>query len=167
MDLDAVTWRRGWGYDRDELSRLYTGADVRARLVLQEVHRRVADPARMRALAFCVSVEHARYMATRFEEAGLASAAVTGATPGPERDAAIQRLEAGKLQALFTVARTSTVLLFVRETQEQPNGVAEPYWFLGPVTLESAAGERPMQIVWRLERPMPGHLYQRATLAAG
>jgi superfamily II DNA or RNA helicase/HKD family nuclease len=103
VDLDAVTWSRGWGYDKAELSRLYTGADVRARLVLQEVSRRVADPKRMRALGFCVSVEHARYMAGRFEEAGLASAAVTGETPGEEREAAIQRLEVGKLQALFTV----------------------------------------------------------------
>jgi hypothetical protein len=65
------------------------------------------------------------------------------------------------------LAKTSTVLLFVRETQEQPNGVAEPYWFLGPVTLESASGERPMQIVWRLEQAMPRHLYQRGTVAAG
>ncbi|HEY6101170.1 MAG TPA: DEAD/DEAH box helicase family protein, partial [Anaeromyxobacter sp.] len=103
VDLDTVAWSRGWGYDRAELSRLYTGADVRAALVVQEVRRRVADPARMRALGFCVSVEHARYMAARFEEAGLASAAVTGETPGEEREAAIQRLEAGKLQALFTV----------------------------------------------------------------
>jgi hypothetical protein len=48
--------------------------------------------------------------------------------------------------------KTSTVLLFVREYRKQPNGVAEPYCFLGPVTLESASGERPMQIVWRLGR---------------
>ncbi|HTP25350.1 MAG TPA: hypothetical protein VMK12_06780, partial [Anaeromyxobacteraceae bacterium] len=46
-------------------------------------------------------------------------------------------------------------------------GVAEPYWFPGAVTLESASGERPMRIVWRLEHPMPKHLYQRATLAVG
>jgi hypothetical protein len=45
--------------------------------------------------------------------------------------------------------------------------VAEPYWFLGPVALDSASGERPMQIVWRLGHAMPGHLYQKATLAAG
>lgn len=63
--------------------------------------------------------------------------------------------------------KTSTVLLFVREYRKQPNGVAEPYCFLGPVTLESASGERPMQIVWGLTHAMPGHLYQRATLAAG
>jgi superfamily II DNA or RNA helicase/HKD family nuclease len=125
VDLDAVAWRRGWGYDREELSRLYTGADVRARLVLQEIHRRVADPKHMRALGFCVSVEHARYMAAKFDEAGLASVAVTGETPGPEREAAIQRLEAGKLQALFTVdlfnegvdiPRVDTVL-FLRPTE--------------------------------------------------
>jgi superfamily II DNA or RNA helicase/HKD family nuclease len=125
VDLSTVAWRRGWGYDREELSRLYTGADVRARLVLQELARRVADPRRMRALGFCVSVEHARYMAARFEEAGIASAAVTGDTPGPEREEAIQRLEAGKLQALFTVdlfnegvdiPRVDTVL-FLRPTE--------------------------------------------------
>ena len=125
VDLGAVAWRRGWGYDRDELSRLYTGSDARARLVLQELHRRVRDPAQMRALGFCVSVEHARFMARCFEEAGIASAAVTGDTPGPERDAAIQRLEGGKLQALFTVdlfnegvdiPRVDTVL-FLRPTE--------------------------------------------------
>lgn len=65
------------------------------------------------------------------------------------------------------VAGTSAVLLFVRELRKQANGVAEPYCFLGPVTLESASGERPMQIVWRLARSMPGALYQRATLMAG
>jgi hypothetical protein len=65
------------------------------------------------------------------------------------------------------LSKSSTVLIFVREEQEQSNGIAEPYWFLGPATMESAQGERPMQIVWRLEHPLPGHLYQKATLAAG
>jgi hypothetical protein len=62
-----------------------------------------------------------------------------------------------------------TLSISFRSRPAQPgvNGYAEPYWFLGPVTLESASGERPMQIVWRLEHSMPGHLYQRATLAAG
>jgi hypothetical protein len=57
--------------------------------------------------------------------------------------------------------KTSTVLLFVRESQQQANGVAEPYWFLGPVALESASGERPMQIVWRLERASRGTCTRR------
>jgi hypothetical protein len=65
------------------------------------------------------------------------------------------------------VAGTSNVLLFVREVQDQANGVAEAYTFLGRVRLESWQGERPMQIVWRLAHPMPGSLYTHATLAAG
>jgi len=65
------------------------------------------------------------------------------------------------------VAGTSNVLLFVREVQEQANGVAEAYTFLGRVILESWQGERPMQIVWRLAHPMPGPLYTHATVAAG
>ena len=105
VDLDDVTWKRGWGYDRDELSRRYVmdGADARVRLVLQEVHRRVKDPRHMRALGFCVSVEHARFMAEAFSRAGIESLHVVGDTPGDEREAAIRRLEAGQLQALFTV----------------------------------------------------------------
>lgn len=103
VDLDAVAWRRGWGYDREALSRLYMNNDARVRLVLQELHRRVADVHRMRALAFCVSVEHAEFMAACFNKEGLASVAVTGDTPGPDRESAIQRLELGELQVLFTV----------------------------------------------------------------
>ena len=65
------------------------------------------------------------------------------------------------------VSGTSNVVLFVREVQEQANGVAEAYAFLGKVTLESWEGERPMQVVWRLAHPMPGPLYAHATVAAG
>ena len=65
------------------------------------------------------------------------------------------------------LAGSSHVLLFVREVQDQANGVAEAYTFLGRVTLESAEGERPIRIVWKLEHPMPGLLYGHATVAAG
>ncbi len=128
VDLDDVAWSRSWGYDRAELSRRYVvagGAEARARLVLQEVERRVADPRRMRALGFCVSVEHARFMAERFGEAGIASEAVVGETPTEEREAAVRRLESGELQALFTVdlfnegvdIPTVDTVLFLRPTE--------------------------------------------------
>lgn len=128
VDLDDVAWKRGWGYDRGELARRYVvagGAEARARLVLQEVARRVADPQRMRALGFCVSVEHARFMAGRFEAKGIASAAVVGETPTEEREAAIRRLESGDLKVLFTVdlfnegvdIPTVDTVLFLRPTE--------------------------------------------------
>ncbi|MFN7987720.1 MAG: DUF3427 domain-containing protein [Thermoanaerobaculia bacterium] len=111
VDLEDVAWKRGWGYDRAELAQRYVvsgGAEARSRLVLQEVRRRVTDPGRMRALGFCVSVEHAHFMAERFEKAGIPSVAVVGETPTDERESAVRRLESdpassGSLRALFTV----------------------------------------------------------------
>lgn len=128
VDLDDVAWKRGWGYDRGELARRYVvagGAEARARLVLQEVERRVADPRRMRALGFCVSVDHARFMAERFGKAGIASESVVGETPTEEREAAVRRLDSGELQALFTVdlfnegvdIPTVDTVLFLRPTE--------------------------------------------------
>jgi superfamily II DNA or RNA helicase len=57
-DLSALEWRRG-GYVPSQLSAVYTGDHRRVDLILSELHNTVADPARMRALGFCVSVEQA------------------------------------------------------------------------------------------------------------
>ncbi|MEK9507671.1 hypothetical protein WI460_05615 [Gemmatimonadota bacterium Y43] len=38
--------------------------------------------------------------------------------------------------------------------------------FLGPATLRSWKGARPMQIEWKLEHPMPGWLYREAAVLA-
>jgi superfamily II DNA or RNA helicase/HKD family nuclease len=102
VDLTGVAWTRT-GYDRAALAGLYTGNDARVRLVLQEIGRRIAEPQRMRALGFCVGVEHARFMAASFERAGLASVAVTGDDSYEKLEKAIADLERGTLQVIFTV----------------------------------------------------------------
>jgi superfamily II DNA or RNA helicase len=101
-DLSGLEWRRG-GYVPAELSTLYTGDHHRVGLILSELEKAVAEPLRMRALGFCVSVEHARFMAERFRAAGFAAEALDASTPAPERQAALQRLQAGELQILFAV----------------------------------------------------------------
>ena len=101
-DLSQVTWRRG-GYVTSDLSNVFTVDDARVAKVLRTVRELVADPREMRALGFCVSVEHAEYMARRFREAGIAAAAVTGETAAAERENALLRLKAGELQVLFAV----------------------------------------------------------------
>jgi superfamily II DNA or RNA helicase/HKD family nuclease len=101
-DLSEVTWRRG-GYVTAELSNVLTGDDARVAKVLRTVRDLVADPTRMRALGFCVSIEHAEYMARRFREAGITAAAVTGETAAIERERSLLRLKAGEVQVLFTV----------------------------------------------------------------
>lgn len=101
-DLSSITWRRG-RYDEGELERLYTGNDARARIVLKELHDKVADLSTMRALGFCVSVAHAQYMARVFTEAGIAAAAVSGETGTAERQQALADLRSRRVNVLFAV----------------------------------------------------------------
>lgn len=102
MDMTRVDWRAG-GYDASELSNLFTGNDARARLVLRALGNKVTDLAAMKALGFCVSREHARYMTRVFNEAGIAAATVLGTTASAERDAAVKDLREGVVQVVFTV----------------------------------------------------------------
>ncbi len=103
LDLREIPWRRGRGYDIDGLTNLYTGDDAWARRVVKEVGDHVDDLATMRSLGFCVSVEHARFMARHFTEAGLPSVAVWGDSPDDERRAALADLAAGRIRLLFSV----------------------------------------------------------------
>ncbi|MFV0460304.1 MAG: DUF3427 domain-containing protein [Actinomycetales bacterium] len=100
-DLSSLTWRRG-RYDDAELSTLYTGNHARARLVLKAVTDKVIDPLAMRALGFCVGVDHAEFMATVFTEAGIPALAVTGRTSPTARRQAVADLEARRVNVLFT-----------------------------------------------------------------
>lgn len=95
-DLSALEWRRG-GYIPAQLSALYTGDHRRVDLILSELHKTVADPLRMRALGFCVSVEHTHFMAERFRARGLAAEALDASTPSEERQDALRRLRDGAL----------------------------------------------------------------------
>jgi superfamily II DNA or RNA helicase/HKD family nuclease len=101
-DLRQLTWRRG-GYAPEELSNLLTGDDIRVAKLLEAIQRIILDAERMRALGFCVSKEHARYMARKFSEAGLASIALTGDDSGEIRGQALQRLRAGEIRCIFSV----------------------------------------------------------------
>ena len=60
-----------------------------------------------------------------------------------------------------------TPLLFVRETKKDDRRETVPYVFLGPATLVSWMGERPMDIEWRLSHPMPERVYRVARVASG
>jgi len=101
-DLRRVDWTSG-SYDATALSNVYTGDDVRARIVLTALRDKVADLEAMRALCFCVSVAHAEFMADRFNANGIRSATITGQTPSRERDQHIDDLRSGRLQAIMAV----------------------------------------------------------------
>lgn len=101
-DLATISWRRG-AYDVDQLEELYTGSDARVRIVLRALAEKVTDPRNVRALGFCVSVGHARFMAHRFNAAGIHARAVHGGTSSVEREASLRGLRDGSIQILFSV----------------------------------------------------------------
>ncbi|WP_395690358.1 DUF3427 domain-containing protein [Nocardioides sp.] len=101
-DLSRLSWKRGT-YDDGELSNLFTGNDARTRIILKQVHDKVLDTGSMRALGFCVTIEHAKYMAAAFNEAGISARAVVGSDKPHERASALMALRDGSVNALFTV----------------------------------------------------------------
>ncbi|MGE0191140.1 MAG: DUF3427 domain-containing protein [Planctomycetota bacterium] len=103
IDLRDIPWRRGRGYDVAQLSKVLTANDAYGRHVLAQTSKYVDDVHRMRALGFCVSVDHARFMARIFTEAGLGAAAVWGDSTSLDRRDALRALADGRIQALFSV----------------------------------------------------------------
>lgn len=102
-DLGSVPWRRGRGYEPAALTTLYTADHAWVRLVIAEVGRTVSDVHRMRALGFCVSVAHARWMADRFNDAGIRAVAITGESTAELRRTALLDLASGKVSVVFAV----------------------------------------------------------------
>ncbi|MBC7759271.1 MAG: DUF3427 domain-containing protein, partial [Phormidesmis sp. FL-bin-119] len=70
IDLSKITWKNG-KYEINELTKLYTEDDRRINEILLNCEKYLTDINDVRALGFCVSQEHARYMAEKFTLAGL------------------------------------------------------------------------------------------------
>lgn len=100
--LTEVPWRRGKGYDVDALTNVFTSDQAWARLVIRKTAEQ-ADVRQMRAMGFCVSVGHARFMADQFNAAGIPSMAVWGDSPDEERRQALADLRSGRIRAVFSV----------------------------------------------------------------
>ena len=106
VDLDELRWVRG-GYDRAELSNLYTLsrgiARKRADHILRSMDRYVTDMSDVRALGFCVSIEHARFMAEHFNRCGVPALVLTGESRDDVRASAREKLVRGDVRVLFVV----------------------------------------------------------------
>lgn len=70
IDLDKVKWERG-KYVVSELSNIYTADDRRVRDIIIALDQYTKDPQDVRALGFCVSMDHAKFMAEKFTLAGF------------------------------------------------------------------------------------------------
>lgn len=105
-DLSGLTWKRG-GYETSELEQVYVFnekiAERRCSLILEALSRYVTDVSRMHALGFCVSKAHARFMAERFQKAGIPAVAVTADMDEDGREKARTDLADGTIKIVFAV----------------------------------------------------------------
>jgi len=129
VSLAADTFWRAGKYDIAALENIYTGAHAlalqRLDVVINSLLRFEADLERVRGIGFCVSIRHAEFMAQKFNERGIVSAALVGETPTDQRTALLSDFRAGKIRFLFTrdvlnegldVPDVNTVL-FLRPTE--------------------------------------------------
>lgn len=102
-DLSTLTWTRG-SYATGELEAQYLRDTRRANLVVSQFCEIYGEWRQARALGFCVSIAHARFMAQVFEAAGIPAAALTSESSAEERTRASARLRHHEVNVLFTVA---------------------------------------------------------------
>ncbi|WP_242826749.1 DEAD/DEAH box helicase [Butyrivibrio sp. NC3005] len=128
VDLSDVKWARG-GYDRHELSDILSLsgaiATKRAKHVVENVVKYTASIDEMKALGFCVSKEHAKFMANFFNDNGISSLELDSDSSKEARATAKKRLEAGELKVIFVVdlynegvdITSVNTVLFLRPTE--------------------------------------------------
>lgn len=100
-DLTNISWAKG-RYDIAELTNLYTHNDQRVLRILQSLDEVVTEITQMRALAFCVSKEHATFMAQKFTLKGIACGVLTSDN-SQDREVMQQALKSKNINILFVV----------------------------------------------------------------
>ncbi len=96
VDYTEIPWRSG-RFDPEQLSnKLATLARARHALTVWKRNKQA------RTLAFCVSIAHAEFMASQFENAGVICAAVYAGSKLSRADA-LERLRDGRLAIIFSV----------------------------------------------------------------
>jgi superfamily II DNA or RNA helicase len=99
VDLSKLSWKNG-RYEINELTRLYTESDRRVGDILANCDKYLTDVHDVRALGFCVSMEHARYMAEKFNMEGLKADYLTSENSA-NRETIRERLRNKEINYLF------------------------------------------------------------------
>ncbi len=100
-DLTKISWSKG-RYDVAELTNLYTLNDQRVFRIIQSLNEIVTDISQMRALAFCVSKEHANFMAKKFTLRSISCGVLTSDN-SQDRAVLQQQLKSKEINVLFVV----------------------------------------------------------------
>ncbi|GGK13422.1 type III restriction-modification system restriction subunit Res [Yeosuana aromativorans] len=101
VDLSKVSWERG-RYLSSELSSVYTSNDRRIREIIEALEKYTKNINDVRAVGFCVTINHAKFMAEKFNLAGLKADYLTSNNT-QNRDNIHNQLLQKKINYLFVV----------------------------------------------------------------
>lgn len=102
VDYSDLKWQRG-GYLTNELTNIYTANDIRVKMICKKTIETVLDIKKVRGLGFCVSKEHAKYMATKFNEYNIPSAFLTADSDKETRNSVRKKLVDLEINFIFVV----------------------------------------------------------------
>ncbi|MBD1390134.1 DUF3427 domain-containing protein [Neiella sp. HB171785] len=100
-DLRNIAWSRG-RYDIAQLTNLYTHNQARVDKIVLSVQELITDTGKMKALAFCVSKEHAQYMTQQLLLKGVKADVLTSDN-SHERQQKQQAIRSGDINVLCVV----------------------------------------------------------------
>lgn len=101
IDLTEVAWANG-KYAASELTSLYTKNDKRVGEIISNLDKYLNDINDVRAIGFCVTIEHAVFMTEKFNLAGLTAECLTSKNTN-DRDRIREQFKKKKFNYLFVV----------------------------------------------------------------
>jgi superfamily II DNA or RNA helicase len=101
IDLSSVAWERG-RYVASQLTNLYTANDRRVREIINALEKYTKSLGDVQAIGFCVSIEHAKFMAEKFSLSGLKADYLTSAN-NDNRELVRNQLRNKEINYLFVV----------------------------------------------------------------
>jgi superfamily II DNA or RNA helicase len=124
VDLSQLKWSAG-GYDINELNSLYLDNKRRVATIVKALKTYCSDLGKIKGLGFCVSQEHAAFMARSFNRGMFKAINLDASSPPHVRRAAKSKLERGEIQFIFVVDLYNegvdipdvNTILFLRPTQ--------------------------------------------------
>ncbi len=123
IDYSKIKWNNG-RYDTAELNKVLTANDVRVGDIIANLQKYTKDIESVACIGFCASKDHALYMATKFNQAGLKAKSLT-ADNAAQREQILQEFKQRKITYLFVVDMFNEgvdipeidTLLFLRPTE--------------------------------------------------
>lgn len=101
IDYSKIKWNNG-RYDVQELTNVLTANDIRVSNIIENLNSYTKDINEVRAIGFCASIEHAKYMKRKFDEINLKAESLTSEN-SKDRVDIIHKFKSQEINYLFVV----------------------------------------------------------------